>query len=43
MHNVKKEKKRRSDKGKASPADNKLKPEKKSFKKGNFKKGKKGK
>ncbi|WVZ18795.1 hypothetical protein V8G54_006117 [Vigna mungo] len=38
MHNVKKEKKRRSEKGKASPADNKLKPEKKSFKKGNFKK-----
>ncbi|QCE13368.1 ribosome biogenesis regulatory protein homolog [Vigna unguiculata] len=37
VHNVKKEKKRRSEKGKASPAD-KLKPEKKSFKKGNFKK-----
>ncbi|WVZ10081.1 hypothetical protein V8G54_014611 [Vigna mungo] len=40
MHNVKKEKKRRTEKAKASPADKKLKTEKKSFKKGNFKKGK---
>ncbi|KAK7330124.1 hypothetical protein VNO77_24310 [Canavalia gladiata] len=40
MHNVKKEKKRRSDKGKASAADSKLKAQKKSFKKANFKKGK---
>ncbi|KAK7388614.1 hypothetical protein VNO78_23436 [Psophocarpus tetragonolobus] len=40
MHNVKKEKKRRSEKGKASPTDRKLKTQKKSFKKGSFKKGK---
>ncbi|XP_027332527.1 ribosome biogenesis regulatory protein homolog isoform X2 [Abrus precatorius] len=40
VHNVKKEKKRRSEKGKSSATDSKLKPQKKSFKKGNFKKGK---
>ena len=42
MHNVKKEKKRRSEKGKAlaSATDKKLKSQKKSFKKGDSKKGK---
>ncbi|CAK8530301.1 unnamed protein product [Lathyrus sativus] len=38
VHNVKKEKNRKSDKSKAS-SSNKLKPQKKSFKKGNAKKG----
>ncbi|KAJ1422672.1 Ribosomal biogenesis regulatory protein [Sesbania bispinosa] len=40
MHNVKKEKKRKFEKGKASATDSKLKTQKKSFKKGNSKKGK---
>jgi len=41
MHNVKKEKKRRSEKGKTSATtDKKLKTQKKSFKKGSSKKGK---
>ncbi|XP_061353669.1 ribosome biogenesis regulatory protein homolog isoform X2 [Gastrolobium bilobum] len=39
MHNVKKEKRRRSETGRASSNDSKLKTQKSSFKKGNFKKG----
>ncbi|RDX79648.1 Ribosome biogenesis regulatory protein-like protein [Mucuna pruriens] len=40
MHTVKKEKKRKSERGKASATDKKLKTQKKPFKKGNFKKDK---